>query len=269
MRGLLLMSLFLAVPVFAETPMSAEDRAQAAKKFYAGKELFDSGRYEEAAALWEEAYSLSKEPDLLWNLVNAYERAGSFELALERLQAYREFASESEFDKVRERVINLSERVTALRAERDQLEKERLEREAELQRERERVAELEQARQARNAKIKGLILPATTIGIGGAGVLTGAIFHQRAASLQRDLDALCTTTASGRLCPTTATPILKSRASRAAVAWSAYGVGTAAVATGIVLLITNRSAAAPDPSPTTAWVTPAPGGGLVGVRHAF
>lgn len=267
MRALLILSLlagFSSIPASAADDLETAQRSRAAKKFYAGKELFDSGRYEAAAELWEEAYELSKEPDLLWNLVNAYERAGNYELALERLQSYREFATEDEFDKVRERVINLSERVASLRAEREKREKERDAREAELERERERVAQLEREQQKRSSTLGGLILPAVSAGVGGIAVATGGIFHSRAAESKAELDALCTMTESGRMCPTTADDIRAQRSTRAALAWTGYGIGTAAIATGAVLLALPQPTDAPQ-----AWVAPTPGGVLAGVRYAF
>ncbi len=75
--------LLLPAAASAQTP---EERARIL--YTAGKDHYDHGRYEAAAAEFEAAYALSPRPELRYNLYLAYERLGRFQNALEHLEVY-------------------------------------------------------------------------------------------------------------------------------------------------------------------------------------
>ena len=54
--------------------VSSDDDEKARLLFKEGDGHYAAGRYEKAIELFEQAYELSKRPDLLFNLANAYER---------------------------------------------------------------------------------------------------------------------------------------------------------------------------------------------------
>jgi tetratricopeptide (TPR) repeat protein len=62
-----------AAPTVEQIAPAATDE-QARAMFAAGNEAFVQGRYEEALALFERSYALSKRPELLYNLGLAYDR---------------------------------------------------------------------------------------------------------------------------------------------------------------------------------------------------
>ncbi len=111
----------------ATTPAAApaDDRAANLKRaeelYRNGERLYAEGSYESAILAFKESYELSKAPDLLYNIGNAYERFGDFANARHYLDQYRAFAPEKEREP-------LSRRIQAL--EKRQAEEEKRKREA-------------------------------------------------------------------------------------------------------------------------------------------
>lgn len=86
-----------------------------------GERLYTEGSYESAILAFQESYELSKEPQLLYNIGNAYERLGDFGNARRYLDQYRAFAPEKEREPLSRRIQTLDQR---------QREKEQKERDA-------------------------------------------------------------------------------------------------------------------------------------------
>jgi tetratricopeptide (TPR) repeat protein len=86
-----------------------------------GERLYTEGSYESAILAFQESYELSKEPQLLYNIGNAYERLGDFANSRRYLDQYRAFAPEKEREALSRRIQALDQR---------QREKEQKEREA-------------------------------------------------------------------------------------------------------------------------------------------
>lgn len=96
------------------TTQSTDDRA---KELYEnGADLYDEGRYEDAVAAWEESFRLSNRPLLLYNIANAEERAGHYDLALDRLNRYRAFATAGEREILDRRIRSLGQRIDQQKA---------------------------------------------------------------------------------------------------------------------------------------------------------
>lgn len=96
---------------------TAEDDARAKELFANGSELYKGGSYEPAIAAFTQAYALSGDPVLLFNISQAYDRAAKYDEAIEYTEYYRAFAPASERDSLTERVASL--RMRKLKAEAD------------------------------------------------------------------------------------------------------------------------------------------------------
>ena len=147
---------------------------QARLHFRAGRGLYDAGRFQQAAAEFEEAYRLSHRPELLFNAYVAYRDANDLEGAVRSLRAYLEQAQE-----VADRV-NLVARLESM----TQALEERRAREAALA---EGRARAEEARRSAAAQAGGEAWPWIVMGVGGAmvvaGVITGAVALNEADTL--------------------------------------------------------------------------------------
>ena len=101
----------------------ADDKAANMKRaeelFRNGERLYTEGSYEPAILAFQESYELSKEPSLLYNIGNSYERLGDFANARRYLDQYRAFASEKEREPLARRIQALDQR------QREKEEKER------------------------------------------------------------------------------------------------------------------------------------------------
>lgn len=121
--------LVVAAPVHAQEPEQSEptqspDVADAADKpdvsgsvdtrarelFLRGDRLYANGDYAGAITAFKEAYDLSARPLLLFNLANAYERTGRYELAMDALRRYAPDAPEYERKSIAQRLSHLEDR---------------------------------------------------------------------------------------------------------------------------------------------------------------
>ncbi len=95
---------------------SAQDATERARAhFEAGTRAFDTGEYEVAVAEFEQAYELTRHPDLLFNIYSSAERAGRLERAADALTR---FLAEGQVEEARrpvlqQRLANLRERIAA------------------------------------------------------------------------------------------------------------------------------------------------------------
>ena len=98
----------------AQAAPAGDDRAANLKRaeelFRNGERLYTEGSYESAILAFQESYELSKEPSLLYNIGNSYERLADFANARRYLDQYRAFASEKEREPLARRIQALDQR---------------------------------------------------------------------------------------------------------------------------------------------------------------
>lgn len=151
------------------------DDARARALYKQSKSAYDEGRFQDAAALLEEAYALEPVPVFLFNLARAYEGVGAFEKAIDAYERY--LAGEpgaSDRKSVEARVVALKKTLAdraALEKQRDD-ETKRAE-QAALQAREEQRARAEEA--ARNVRTPSPV-PWIVAGVGVVGVGTGVVF---------------------------------------------------------------------------------------------
>lgn len=68
--------------------VSASDQEAAKAHFLAGSSYYDAANYSDAVKEFNEAYRLSKRPDLLYNIALGYERLSDFDNAISTLKRY-------------------------------------------------------------------------------------------------------------------------------------------------------------------------------------
>ncbi len=98
----------VAVAQAPPDPTTTEARmAQARELYKLGAGLYKAGRYKEAIVSFEEAYELSDNKKILYNIANAKERLGDLQGAIDSLMEYRPYASPSD-------VVSLDLRIAAM-----------------------------------------------------------------------------------------------------------------------------------------------------------
>jgi tetratricopeptide (TPR) repeat protein len=155
----LAVSLCFASSIAHAAPPS-DDGKRAVELFDQSAAAYDAGQFAKAAELLKEAYKLRPDPVLLYNLARAYEGMGALPDAV---QAYSDFLAADPSAKDRGAI---EARIATLRAQID--EQSRLQREA---------AAREHERQRETPHTSGASpIPWIVAGVGGAGLLTGAVF---------------------------------------------------------------------------------------------
>ncbi len=91
--------------------LTDDDRAR--ELYLRGERMYAAGDYDEAIDLFRQAYELSGRAALLFNLANAYERAGRLEAAIDALRRYAPSAPEYDQATVNARITALEARVEA------------------------------------------------------------------------------------------------------------------------------------------------------------
>jgi hypothetical protein len=89
---------------------------QAKVLYQNGQQLYEEGLYEEAILAFEEAWTLSKRPALLYNIANAQERLGKLQDAVDTLNKYRVYAALDERETIERRLRALERRLSEERA---------------------------------------------------------------------------------------------------------------------------------------------------------
>jgi tetratricopeptide (TPR) repeat protein len=165
-----------------------------------GRELYENGRFAEAAAEFERAYALSGRSELLYDAYLAYRDAQRDEDAARTLRAYLESVPEGPDH------AGLWARLEALEreiAERHAEQEAAAEAARQAEEARRRAAEAERRAAERSARptvreIPGEVWPWAVLGVGGAMIATGVITGALAMSERSSLDSSCPL----QLCPT-------------------------------------------------------------------
>ena len=218
------------------SPPETEARAL----FLEGRSSYELGRYEDAIAKWEAAWRLSQRNLLLFNLANAYERAGKLEEALEHLNRYRTTAPTEEHLPLDTRIAFLEARLASQLAEADREAAEALLREAEKIAENRRLtAQLQQDRlltmdsPPRDTSVGAWV--STSIGV--AGIATGIVATLAASRNRADIEETCVIRDASTLCPSFASGMLERHQSQRTLAWVGYGAGLAGLGVTTVLVV--------------------------------
>lgn len=241
-----LLLLAALVPSSVARAQSSEDE-RARMLYVEGDRHYNEGRYELAVQAFQQSYNLSGRPLLLFNLANAYERLGRYADALQSLRGYQPHAPPNEQAQIGARIASLEQRAN----------------------------ELGQVPGGGSTVDDALLIPG--IILTGAGVVlgvSGIAFGVLALDAHAEAQALCTVTADGAtLCEDTARDAIDRETLFALLADIGIGVGAAAVAAGIVLVILGATSGGAYAETATARIVPyaAPraGGGEVGAIVVF
>lgn len=160
-----------------------DELERAAVLFERSALAYEERRYDVAVALLSEAYTLSREPILVYNLARAHEGGGELESALDAYRRYLELAPDAEnAGLARERIAALQRELEA-RARETELERQReVERERAAREEAERAARAQRAvdeaerrarEEARRRAAEPSPWPWVVAGGGAAGIVVG------------------------------------------------------------------------------------------------
>jgi tetratricopeptide (TPR) repeat protein len=223
----------------------------------AGLEAYAAKRYADAIAAFEQAYQLQPEPELVYNVARAHEKALHRD---EAIAAYERFSRlPGTTAELRTKALGALE---SLRAEQAALEK------AERSRANTGLGIPGAARTPVDAMTTAApstgasVLAGTLMGVGGAGLAVGAVFGVLALNAKSDFDAVDRTAADAA----SRRASLKVDVERnALVADIAIVAGAATAITGLVLFLLDD---AEDSATSTAWA-PTVGPTGVGVVGRF
>lgn len=266
----------LASVASAQTPPAAAPTAQqeqeARAHFQLGRTLYDGGRFEEAAREFQQAYDLSRRPQLLYNLFLALRDAAQVEAAIDALRRYLELVPNAQDgESLRARLASM-ERAQAEQREREraaQAEAERARQEAEARAQSEAAARAEAEARA-NASVAQAptestsapqenaaaqptdggtdIGPWIVVGAGGALIATGILTAVLTSGKMSDIEAAC----PNDVCPADY-DLAGNRASGRVLAATTdvlLVTGAAAVGGGLLLYFLTRDGESEAPAAT-------------------
>jgi tetratricopeptide (TPR) repeat protein len=223
----------------------------------AGLEAYAAKRYADAIVAFEQAYQLQPEPELVYNVARAHEKALHRDEAIAAYERFMKLPGTTA--ELRTKALGALE---SLRAEQAALEK------AERARASASLGTAGAARAPADAATTAApsdgsrVLAGTLMGVGGAGLAVGAVFGVLALNAKSDFDGV----------DRTATGAAERRASlkadverNALVADVAIIAGAATAITGLVLFLLDDGA---EPAASTAWA-PTVGPSGVGVVGRF
>jgi iron complex outermembrane receptor protein len=211
----------LCALAFGQEPAAADD-ARARELYQNGAVLYEEGRYEDAIAAWEEAYRLSGRAALLYNMANAYERAGRWKEAMDSLQRYRAYASADERETLDRRIRNIDRRLEEQRSASSS------------------STTTQPTTQARRGEGSPWLGP-VPIALGATGVVAfgvGTVLGLRAEAARSEAAGVCV----GTVCPDSAATSLASDRGNALGADISFGVGVAAIGIGITYVLLTQDA---------------------------
>jgi hypothetical protein len=240
----LLLVVSLAVSALSPSAAHAQATDQRARDLYVqGDRYYAEGRYELAVQAFAESYQLSGRPLLLFNLANALERIGRYTEALDALRRYQPSAPPHEQMALRTRIATLEQRAA------------------------------QAPPPVTTASSGDSSLMVTGFVVGGAGValtVVGIAMGVLALDARALAQSGCVASEAGTVCDGSVRGALEEDATFALVADLGVGVGAAALAAGVVLVIIGATSG-PSAAPAAAvpYVAPRAEGAEVGVVVAF
>lgn len=237
----------IAAPIAApvKDPPS-DDVARAGELYDNGSGLYKEGSYDGAAMAFIQAYELSGDIDLLYNVSLAYDRAENFEEALRYLEAYRALAPKEERAGLGEKVDSLKvrlERKAEAEANADAAERDAAQSE---------TTTVDEPKESPSTEPLGsgststdddsgprVFTPFAGVltGLAVAGVAAGTVLGVSSRSATSDAQDQC----SGALCQTSASSDLDRARGHAIGADIGFGVGAVSALALIVVLAVNAS----------------------------
>ena len=251
---------------------TADDDEKARELFKQGDEHYKNGRYEEALAALKEAYELSGRTALLFNMANALEKLGRYQEALNNLEAFAPHAPEARKQEIAERIATLREKIERAKPPPEPPPPEPPRPEPPppstpapvgpppISAPSPPAPVPDQPDETPVTATAGYVL----LGVGGAGLVLGAILGGMALSARGDAEAQCEASATGMRCLADAQDALDDDKTFSLVADVGFGVGIVAALTGGALVIYSLLS---EPSEPTVSIAVA-GGGLL-VRGRF
>lgn len=259
-------------------PDKPATEAHARDLFAKGDAAYAEGRYEEALAAFQEAYTLSGRPQLLFNVSNALERLGRYAEAVDALEKYLASGKAKDRDVVQKRLANLKKRVEEQKKEQDRLAKEDEERKAKEAEERRKADAEQPARTPTSSspaqpppESPSRVVPIVLISTGAAALAASGVFGILTLSARSDVSKGCTDGATGNLCSGDVRSAIDREKTFGLVTDIALASGIVLAGVGIYLLVTSH----PDEAKVRALtnspvrVTGRPGGGGVELVGAF
>ena len=216
----------------ARAQSSGDPTAQIARSHTEnGGRYFQLGRFGDAAREFQAAYDLSRRPELLFNLARALEAGGRDR---EAIDAYERFDTAGSPGVER---ATLHARIEALRARLPQTPAPTAPTIPVVSAPLPTGPVAPSPPVAPAAPARSLALPVTLLGAGGALLVTGLALGLTVSSTHADLEARCT----GRVCDPALQADADAASTRAVVADVLGGVGLAAIAAGVVVLLLPRA----------------------------
>lgn len=236
--------LLWAVAAADEPELSAADQARARELFLHGQALYDEARFDEAAAAFQLAYSLSGKPLLLYNMASPLERLGRWAEALDALQKYRPHAPPEEVEALDRRIAGLQAKVDEERAKEQAL--------ADAERKAATPTVVVQEPERRGPKPAAVAL----FGVGAVGLGSGTFFTVRALSARGEWTDACVD-GDPRLCPDTVDPLVRRDRTSGLLADVSWLLGLGAIGGGVAVSLGGGGSA------DLSWSV-GPGGLVVG-----
>ncbi len=252
---------------------AADQRAK--DLFGKGDSAYAEGRYEEALASFQEAYTLSGRPQLLFNVSNALERLGRYGDAVDALEKYLASGKAKDRDVVQKRLANLKKRVEDQKKETDRLAREEEERRAKADAERKKP-DSEPTGQPPPAAPAPPDKPAPVVPIillvaGGAALATGGVFGVLTLSARSGVEDGCKDSAGGHLCSSDAGSAIDREKTFGLIADITVASGIVLAGVGAYLLLSGGKESARAQAIVNGPVraTAGPGGGGLQLVGSF
>ena len=233
-------------PPTPQTNPSPEDLERGRELFENGKSLYLDGSYDPAVAAFKQAYAVSGDPLLLYNIAQAHDRADKYDDAIEYFEYYRAFAPASEREALEEKVASLQRRKLKAQAEAADAD-EPAETGTETATETPRETKPDDGGQPTRSPASGTDDPGPIFGPAAialtaiAAVGLGAGIGLGVASSRRGNDVENACTDNPVVCPEGAESDLDSSKNLALGADIAFGVGAAAAVGAVVVIAINAS----------------------------
>lgn len=234
----------------------SDARERAEQLYYNGEALYEEGQYEAAILAFEEAYRLSGEPLLLYNIANAYERLGELDHAIDYLTRYRAFAPPDERESLRRRVRNLERRMEAAETPPSS---------GDAGSDLAGDADAGAGQPDDSGGDQSAFGPAewALTGVAAGSLATGVAFSFIARGRRQDVEDQCVMVSSSTICPTSAEDDHDAWRRSAIAADVGYGLAVASTVALVVLLATSSNAS-PDDGGSDLSVSVGPTGGSTG-----